>query len=491
MKSIKLILLLCVAFQVKAQDNVFLSRDFWAAKPSVAEINQKISEGNDPAEANPALFDGVTIAINSDAPNESIIHLIQQKGNDVNKLTHDGRTYIFWAAYRGNSDLMEYLLKNGARTNFLDNHGYSVLNFAANAGTKNTKVYDLCLANGANLKTDLNLEGANALLLAAPKDNDFEITKYFTSKGLSENSTDYKGNGIFNYVARTGNTQLMDKLLAKGIKGNDQAFLFASFGGGRGSANGLEVYKYLESKGLNPKNANQDGQTPLHIVAGRSKDLPVINYLLDKGLTVDTEDNNGNTPFTNAASRNSLEIVQLLANKTKQLNHANKKGQTALTNAVQFNTEEVVAFLIEKGAKTNVADASGNNLGYYLIEGFSPRSKDQFSTKFKLLNANKKINLFEPQGNGSTWYHLATEKNNLDLLKLADGTKVDINAKNTDGNTALILAAMKAQDDTILKYLLQQGANKSLTTEFGETAFDLAQENELLTKNKVSIDFLK
>ncbi len=486
-----IVLVLSLSVQLVAQEsNAFLNREYWKGKPSIAQVKQTIKEGNNPAEANGANFDVVATAILADAPNETIKYLISQKGNGVNKLTHDGRTYIFWAAYRGNSDLMAYLISNGAKTDILDDHGYSIINFAAYAGNKNTKVYDLCLANGANLKTDVTQDGANALLLAAPKDDTFELTNYFISKGLSQNSVDRNGNGVFNYVARTGNIYLMDKLLQKGITGNDQAFVFAAYGN-RGSANTINVYTYLESKKLNPNVANNQGVTPLHIVAARSQDLQVIQYLLNKGLSVNKADNQGNTPFIEAASRNNLDVLKILAEQVDNFNTSNTKGQTALTNAIAHNSMAVVAFLLQKGADSNVVDASGNNIAYYLLEGYSARNKEQFTEKFQALSRLKQIDLAKPQQNGNTWYHLAVVKNNFELLQLANTMDIDVNAKNNQGNTALILAAMKATDDSILKYLIEKGADKTITTDFGETVYELAQENELLKKNNVSITFLK
>ncbi|MHA7942592.1 ankyrin repeat domain-containing protein [Formosa sp. 3Alg 14/1] len=480
---------------VQAQEsNVFLDRDFWGTNPTVEVIEQKIKEGNDPAQLNGRSFDAVATAILQGASNTNVYHLLKKEGNDVNKLTHDGRTYIFWAANKGNVELMEYLIKHGAKTDILDNHGYSLLNFAAATGQKDTKVYDLCLANGAKL-TDLDHHGANALLLVSQRAKDFSTINYFTAKGLDLNTKDADGNGIFNYVAKSGNTKMLDQLIAKGVdyktlnNEGGNAMIFASIGG-RGSSNDLSVFKYLEDKGIKANVTTKNGLTPLHGLAGKSKDEAVIKYFLAKGVDVNQADQNGNTPFLNASSNNDLAIITLLEPKLKDINYTNKKGESALALAVKNNTTDVVSYLLKKKADINVVDASGSNLTTYLIESYSPRSEADFKSKLALLSANG-LDISKPQANGNTLYHLALDQNHFELLKLAKQYKADINAVNAEGISPLLKSAMSSQDDVVLKYLLENGADKSMTTEFEETAYDLASENELLKANNVNINFLK
>lgn len=483
------LVILMFTLQGFTQNNVFLDRAFWDTKPDVETIKVKIKEGHNPAEANSNNFDAVVYATLQNAPLKSIEYLISQKGNPVNKLTHDGRTYIFWAAYKGNTQLMKYLLKHGAKTNLTDDKGNTIINFAASSGQQNTEVYDLCLENGADLQKDLNPDGANALLLAAPFDSDLKLISYFQSKGLDLNSTDNSGNTVFNYVAKTGNISLMNALLEKGIKGNNNAFVFAAYGT-RGKTNGIEVYNYLEGLGLDPNTTNAEGTTPLHVLASRSKDVELLSYLLKKGLDVNQPNNEGNTPFMNAAASNDLNVVKLLFEGLKDINHTNKKGQSALALAISRNDAAVVEFLLKNGANTQSIDREGNYLNYYLVQSYSERTKDNF---YKIMNLLKKgdVNLEAIQKNGNTWYHLAVEKQSLELLKVASEMNADINAKNKEGNTALHIAAMKAKDESVLKFLLELGAKKDMVTDFEESAYDLAQENELLTKNKISIEFLK
>lgn len=489
LKSIVIVFTLFLSTLSFAQDNVFLSRDFWKTNPTIETIETKINEGHSITKANKYNFDAVVYAILEKVSLKTLKHIQSKNGNDVNKLTHDGRTYVFWAAYKGNLAFMEYLLNKGAKTDLTDDKGYTILNFAAATGQQDTKVYDFCLENGANLETDLTPKTANALLLSAPYDKDFALINYFTSKGLDINSIDADGNGIFNYVAKTGNIDLLKKLIEKGIKGTDNAFLFAAYGTRR-KPNTLDFYKYLESVDLNPKNASIKGETPLHVLAARRENLELIKYFIEKGLDVNTLDHNGNSPFINAAKRNNLETIALLFKQLKDVNQLNKKGESALALAVANNTSEVVRFLIVNKADVTVLDANKNNLTAYLIASFSAKKEGVFKQKLEILSKNG-LDITKIQENGNTLYHLALAKKNSNILKLLKQYKIDVNAKNNEGNTALHLAALQAKNIEVLKYLISIGAKKNITTDFGETAYDLASENEILKTQKIDLNFLK
>jgi ankyrin repeat protein len=392
-----------------------------------------------------------------------------------------------------------------------DSHGTTPLLFAASAGQQNTKIYDLFIAHGDNLAKEVTEEGANPLLLAIANDKDLTLTNYFVSKKLDLNSTDAAGNNAFSYAAKGGNIELLKRLLEKGVKPNADAMLMAAQGGGgrRGGATiGLPVYQYLESLNIKPAATGKGGENALHYIVRKPNQTEVIQYFLSKGVDVNQSDEDGNTVFMNAAASNrDTAVFALLAPRVKNINQANKKGQTALALAVGTNTPDVLRYLLAKGADVKTLDKDGNNLAYYVVESFRPQmpqggpngqgersanapKADDLETKLAILK-EKGLNLAAPQGNGNTLYHIAVAKNNLSLVKRLESLGIDVNAKNSDGLTALHKAAMIAKDDSMMKYLISIGAKKEAVTNFKETAFDLATENESLTKNNIPVNFLK
>jgi ankyrin repeat protein len=492
MRKIAFILLTFASFAVYGQKNTLLESTFWQTKPDVNAVKAEIEKGANPSQLNSNSFDPVVMAINAGAPDETVKYLLIQPGNAITKKTHDGRIYIHWAANRGNIALVEYLIKKGSPVSILDSHGATPVTFAAAAGQLDTKLYDIFAANGVNLKTDVNSSGANALLLAIAADKDLKLTDYFIAKGISLDSKDAQGNNAFAYAARGGNVEVLKALVKKGVTIDPNAMLMAAEGSRRGSSP-IEVFKYLETLNLKPTVISKEGKNALHLIVRKAGQQEIINYFLAAGVDVNQADNDGNTVFMNAtaANRDTVILATLLA-KTKNINQVNKKGLSALTMALNSNSAAVVNYLLAKGADLNVIDVNGNKLNYYLLQSFNGNNTaglTDFDEKVKVLQT-KGVDLAAAQKDGSTLYHLAVVKGDMNLFKRLEKLGIDVNAKNAEGLSALHRAAMVAKDDVLMKYLIAAGAKKELKTNFDETAFDLASENESL-KGKVAIDFLK
>ncbi len=510
MKKLLIAIFAIVTLSANAQQNTLLDQSFWQKAPNVDMVKAEIAKGSNPSQFNGQSFDPVVLAINASAPTETIKFLLTQPGNDINKLTHDGRNYIHWAASRGNAEVVEYLLSKGAKVDVEDTHGSTPFLFAVNGGQQNTKIYDLFLAYGLNIKKEVNADGANALLLAVANDKDFALSNYFISKGLDWNSVDAAGNNAFGYAAKAGNIELLKALVAKGVKPGPNAMLMAAQGGGRRGAptsgSGLAIYQYLETLNIKPTVTAKNGENVLHATVRKPNQAELIQYFLSKGVDVNQADEEGNTVLMAAASTNrDIATFDLLMPNVKNINQANNKGVTALALAVGSNSSAVVSYLISKGANVNALDKNGNNVAYYLIENYRAAGPqrggfggpaagqpaiDDLDAKLAILK-EKGLDVTAPQKNGNTFYHLAVAKNNLALVKRLQPLGIDVNLKNKEGFTALHKAALIAKDDAMMQYLLSIGAKKDITTNFKETAFDLATENEALAKNKVSVNFLK
>jgi len=477
------------------KQNVFHDRVFWSEKPTLATVKQKVAQGNDPVQFNDNGFDATTNALITNNSVDVIEYLLSFKENPVDKRTHDSRIYLHWAAFSGNPNNVKLLLSRKSALDAKDSRGNTPLTFAANGGLTNPEVYDMFKAQGAELAKEKSPQGANLLLLASPFLRNEKELAYFTDNGLPLDSVDNEGNGIFNYASRRGNIDFLKMLVAMGVdyqrpnKNGGNAYFFAAQGT-RGFTNSLEVYNFLNELGLKPNLITQDGNTALHSIALSKADKSIFEFFLKHHANVDQEDADRNTPFLNASARNSVEIVKLLAKNSKNVSQSNNKGQTALMLAVENNTPEVTEFLLDLGLDATAVDKSGNSVAYYLVESFSSKNPESFDKKLQMLQA-KGMKMNVDQAEGNTLYHFAANKDDVALVKRLSEFKIPVNKVNAEGNTALQLAALKAKDTLVMEYLVSLGADKKAVTEFGETAYDLASENEILNQKKVELKFLK
>lgn len=491
-------LLLAASLYSNAQDNTLLTADFWRGKPNLQAVQAEITKGNNPSEQNAGFHDPVTMAINNRVSNDIIKYLIEQEGNDVHKKTHHSRTYLQWAASAGNLEIVNYLIDKGADVNYKDSYGESVIAFAS-TGNKNIEVFEALFQKGIDPKSK-HTDGKNLIMYAIAGDTDLKVTEYFISKGISLDDKDDFGRTVADYAARYGNLEIIDKLIEKGVHPTDHALFMATLGS-RQKQNGKEVYQQLISKyKLNPAAVNPEGETLLHILVRRAN-KEVIDYIATQAnIDFAKSDKQGNTILMNAAAvaAQDASIIDLLLTKADNINAKNENGETALSQAVATGSPAIVNLLIKKGADATIKDNDGNNLAYHWFNAYRPNPRqasdnslsDNFQEKQPLLKAAG-VDFTSKQKDGNTLFHIAVEKQNIELIQKASELGVDINAQDEEGNTALHKAALIAKDDIILKKLIELGAKKDLTTEFEETAYQLAQENNFLIENNISIDFLK
>jgi uncharacterized protein len=486
--------------QEEQNKNPFLNASYWEEKPDINSVKSEIAKGNNPSEKNKMQFDGAYVAIQNGASLDVIKYLLAEGNLDINTQGHEKLTYAHVAASTGNVDALNYLISKGANVNVETDFGMTPIVMAASRGQNNPAIYEAIFKSGIDPKAKY-ANGADLLLLGISNDKDLKLSNYLVSKGLSFNDTDADGKTAFDYASKSGNLDLLKTLNAKGVKHTGNALFMAAGGGGRrmGKPVSIDVFKYLvDDVKIAPNSKDKDGQTILHLLVKQQEQDEAINYFLSKGLDIIQTDNEGNSVFIVAAGTKNVSLISSFLPKVKNINTENFAGESALTNAVKSGSIEMIELLLNNGANLQVKDTKGQNLAYVLIQshragrgGFNRGgNNDETAAKLQLLKS-KGLDLSSTTSDKNTLYHIAASKNDLVALKALNDLGIDVNAKNSEGLTALHKAALVSKNDQTLQYLVSIGADKTLKDDMEETAYDLAKENEYLTKANVSVDFLK
>ena len=187
-------------------------------------------------------------------------------------------------------------------------------------------------------------------------------------------------------------------------------------------------------------------------------------------MDINAKNKDGETALMLASSEGHLEIVKLLIEKGADVNVKNEDGKTALTLASRYGHLEVVKYLVENGADVNSKENDGDTALYYAkteeIKEVLRKAEEKSANSGKdTLNSKQLVN--------------AVLDGNFEKVQLLLKKGVDINSKDEDGDTALMIASSEGHLEIVKLLLLRKGADVNIKNNDGKTALDLAKTKEI------------
>ena len=404
---------------------------------------------------------------------------------DVNRRNADGSTPLQWAVYNGDVTAARRLLRAGANVALANNYGATAMSLAAEVA--NTEMLKVLLEAGANADSP-NADGQTALMAVARTGN-VAAAQFLLEHGATVDAKEkWGGQSALMWASARRHPEMMQLLISKGADVNarsiDRDYQRHVTAEGRP--------KSLDSGGLTPllyaarENCvacvgvllkskvdidlpDPDGVSPL-LVAIMNANWDLAKQLIDAGADVNQWDIYGESPLYTAidlraridGGRNSIDapntttglaIVKLLlergANPNMQLTFkpANARGAittrgaTPLIRAAVNADAEVMKLLLEKGADATLSTADRQTPIHAVLAGRAPEPQALELIKV-LQKAGTDVNVVAlinhpEETRGGTALHYAVRKRYKDAIKLLASFKIDMDAVDQDGLTAL------------------------------------------------------
>uniref|UniRef100_A0A2C9L7Z8 SOCS box domain-containing protein n=2 Tax=Biomphalaria glabrata TaxID=6526 RepID=A0A2C9L7Z8_BIOGL len=169
----------------------------------------------------------------------------------------------------------------------------------------------------------------------------------------------------------------------------------------------------------------------------------------------------------------TLELTKLYLNHGANIDEKDSEGKTALMLASSLEGyTKVITYLLESGADSTMSDKEGHSAIYFAV------ANEIVTNVEELLKFQKDINA-QCTSSGLTALHLAAERNNLDILRYLVSYQANLEAVDSNGNTALLIAIrnMSLDKKDAILCLLDAGCNINHQNNDHQTAIIIAAEN--------------
>ena len=185
-----------------------------------------------------------------------------------------------------------------------------------------------------------------------------------------------------------------------------------------------------------------------------SKYKDIIELLIKNGAEINSQDKFGNTPLHNATSfvEENDDVISLLLDKGADVNAENYKKWTPLRRVCLRGHQKIAKILLKNNINTHVRSEGGWTPLLEVVTGnFSGNRSASRKELLKLLleydSSSRVINAREAYG--ETALHIATKKNQKEIVQILLEYGIDSNYKDLDGRTAKDYASDYGYDDIL------------------------------------------
>ena len=300
---------------------------------------------------------------------EGLKSLISKDKTIIDMNLENKETILTLAAYQGHTELVKYLISEGAdinKRNKWENNAF--LNAAQNG---NAEIGHMLLDNGSNVN-DKGSEGNSPLHFAAMNESP-EFVELLLNNGADVNRMNNYGQPPVLYASWNGNDRILAGLLNKGADVNFKTTDENSVLHNLARVGNIKSIVIAVEKGAGVNVTDKDGKLPLHYAAinGHSE---VVGFLASKTDDINTkEETLGNTALHISAINGDIKSTKLLLKAGADPTILNSGDKKPLDYAVKYGYVDLVSYYIEMNLAQNLhvdlAQQSREEANKKLVDG--------------------------------------------------------------------------------------------------------------------------